>query len=188
MKKMWKGIGKALVGAALLAGGVWADGGGVGVKKATFAAGCFWGVEAAFRAVPGVVDTQVGYTGGHTKNPTYRDVCTHQTGHAEAVEVTFDPTRVGYDQLLKVFWSIHDPTQVDRQGPDVGSQYRSAIFYHDAEQKTAAEASRDALASSGAVLGPIATEIVPSGEFYRAEEYHQRYQEKHGGVSCHFPR
>jgi peptide-methionine (S)-S-oxide reductase len=154
------------------------------MKKATFAAGCFWGVEAAFRGVEGVVSTQVGYTGGTKENPTYRQVCTDRTGHAEAVEVTYDPSRLSYRDLLKVFWEIHDPTQLDRQGPDFGSQYRSVIFFHDAEQESLAQDSRDELAGSGKYDKPMVTQIVPASEFYRAEEYHQQYYEKQGGGSC----
>jgi len=156
-------------------------------EKATFAAGCFWGVEAAFRQVGGVVSAQVGYTGGHTENPTYKQVCTDRTGHAEAVEVTYDPSKLRYEQLLKVFWSIHDPTTPNRQGPDVGSQYRSAIFYHNERQKIAAEASKENLRRSGRFAKPIVTEITPASTFYRAEEYHQRYYEKHRIRSCHVP-
>jgi peptide-methionine (S)-S-oxide reductase len=155
------------------------------MKKATFGAGCFWGVESAFRQVPGVVDAAVGYLGGTLENPTYRDVCTGTTGHAEVVEVLYDPERVSYDQLLDVFWSIHNPTTLNRQGPDVGTQYRSAIFVHDDDQRTAAEASRDRLQASGRFGRPIVTEITPASPFYRAEEYHQRYDEKHGRSGCH---
>jgi peptide-methionine (S)-S-oxide reductase len=154
------------------------------MKKATFAAGCFWGIESAFRAVDGVTSTQVGYTGGETEDPNYREVCTDLTGHAEAVEVTYDPRRVTYEDLLALFWKIHDPTQHNRQGPDVGSQYRSAVFFHDAGQEKAARASRDALEKSGRFKGEIATEIVPAARFYRAEEYHQQYLEKRGLGSC----
>ncbi|MEX0677979.1 MAG: peptide-methionine (S)-S-oxide reductase MsrA [Pirellulales bacterium] len=154
------------------------------MDKATFAAGCFWGVEAAFRQVQGVKGTAVGYTGGQTKNPTYEQVCTDRTGHAEAVEVEFDPAVVSYDQLLAVFWQNHDPTQLNRQGPDYGSQYRSEIFYHTAEQQAAAEASKQQLAASGKSTRPIVTQIVPAAEFYRAEEYHQQYLEKRGQASC----
>ncbi len=150
------------------------------MDKATFAAGCFWGVEVAFRRVPGVTITRVGYTGGDTLNPSYEMVCTGQTGHAEAVEVTFDPARVGYDDLLEVFWAVHDPTQRDRQGPDVGSQYRSAIFTHDPEQDAAARASMARLAAANPKLGEIVTEIAPAGIFYLAEDYHQQYMEKRG--------
>jgi peptide-methionine (S)-S-oxide reductase len=154
-------------------------------EKATFAAGCFWGVEAAFRGVTGVTETQVGYTGGHTGDPTYEEVCTDRTGHAEAVEVTFDPGKVSYAALLRVFWEIHDPTTPNRQGPDMGSQYRSAIFTHSVEQKRLAEESRSALERSGRFRRPTVTEILPAQTFWRAEEYHQRYLEKHGRASCH---
>ena len=153
-------------------------------EQATFAAGCFWGVEAAFRQVSGVVDTAVGYTGGSLANPTYEDVCTDRTGHVEAVEVTFDPSRVGYEDLLNVFWENHDPTQKNRQGPDVGTQYRSAIFFHDPAQRDAAIASRDRLEKSGRFRRPIVTEIVPAATFWRAEEYHQKYLEKRGLATC----
>jgi peptide-methionine (S)-S-oxide reductase len=156
------------------------------VAIATFAAGCFWGVEDAFRGVKGVTSTTVGYTGGHTKNPTYKDVCGQATGHAEAVEVEFDPQQVSYQKLLDLFWEIHDPTQLNRQGPDVGSQYRSAIFFHDAEQEAAARASKAALEKSGKFKSAIVTEIAPAPEFYRAEDYHQQYFEKRGVKSCHF--
>ena len=157
------------------------------MRKATFAAGCFWGVEAAFREVTGVVDTVAGYTGGTLPNPTYQDVCSDKTGHAEAVEITFNPGMVSYDRLLDVFWTIHDPTTKDRQGPDSGSQYRSAIFYHTAEQRSAALASRERAQKSGDFKRPIVTDIVPAAAFYRAEEYHQRYAEKHGGAACGIP-
>jgi peptide-methionine (S)-S-oxide reductase len=153
------------------------------MSKAIFAAGCFWGIEDAFRRVPGVLDAISGYTGGHTDNPTYREVCAGDTGHAEAVEVTYDPEKVSYVELLNFFWTIHDPTQKNRQGPDVGSQYRSAIFTIDDEQKIAAVASKRQLEESGTFPRPIATEISPATAFWRAEEYHQRYHEKHGG-SC----
>lgn len=151
---------------------------------ATFAAGCFWGVEAAFAQLPGVVDAVSGYTGGRTENPTYQQVCTDKTGHAEAVEVTYDPSKVKYEQLLEVFWKIHDPTQVNRQGPDHGTQYRSVIFTHSAEQAAAAKASRDVRQKS--LDRPIATQIEPAATFYRAEDYHQRYFERHG-VACEVP-
>jgi len=157
-------------------------------ETATFAAGCFWGVEAAFRAVPGVVDTQVGYTGGHTENPTYKDVCSDTTGHAEAVQVAFDPAKVAYEALLDVFWNTHNPTTPNRQGPDVGSQYRSAIFTHGPEQEAAAKASKERLAACGKWgEKPIVTEIVPAAAFWPAEEYHQRYLEKRGQATCHTP-
>lgn len=153
-------------------------------RRATFAAGCFWGVEAAFQEVEGVVSTSVGYTGGSTENPTYEEVCTGRTGHAEAVEVVYDPGGVTYDELLDFFWSIHDPTTKNRQGPDIGSQYRSAIFYHDKEQEARARTKKEKLQRSGLYRGGIVTEIVPASEFYRAEEYHQRYFEKHGRRGC----
>jgi len=152
---------------------------------ATFAAGCFWGVEATFRQLPGVTATRVGYIGGKTTNPTYEEVCTDRTGHAEAVEVTYDPARVSYDDLLRVFWENHDPTQRNRQGPDVGAQYRSAIFYHDPEQEAAARASKERLDRSGAHKRPIVTEIVPAPAFFEAEGYHQQYLEKRGLAACH---
>jgi len=157
----------------------------VSTEKAVFAAGCFWGVEEAFRRIPGVIDTQVGYTGGKTANPTYKEVCTGTTGHAEAVEVVFDPAQVPYQKLVEFFFRMHDPTQVDRQGPDTGTQYRSAVFYHSPEQKTAAEAVRTALDKSGKYKKPVATQILPAAPFYRAEEVHQRYFEKNGGPACH---
>jgi peptide-methionine (S)-S-oxide reductase len=150
------------------------------MDKATFAAGCFWGVEVAFRRIPGVTATRVGYTGGDTPDPSYEIVCTGQTGHAEAVEVTFDPARAGYDDLLEVFWAVHDPTQRDRQGPDVGSQYRSAIFTHGPEQEAAARASLARLGAANTYPGEIVTEIAPAGPFYMAETYHQQYLEKRG--------
>jgi len=153
---------------------------------ATFGAGCFWGVEAAFQKVPGVLETAVGYSGGETVDPTYEDVCTDETGHAEVVQVTFDPAKVSYETLLNTLWGIHDPTQVNRQGPDFGSQYRTAIFYHSPEQEAAAKKAAAALQASGRFRRPIATEITPAGPFYRAEEYHQKYLEKRGAASCHF--
>jgi peptide-methionine (S)-S-oxide reductase len=158
---------------------------GRAMKKATFGAGCFWGVEAAFRRVPGVIDAAVGYAGGYTENPTYKEVCTDRTGHAEVVQVEYDPAKVSYAQLLDVFWSAHDPTQVNRQGPDYGTQYRTVIFYHDDEQKAEAEASKQYLDASGRFSRPIATQIVPAAPFYRAEDYHQRYLEKRGLENCH---
>jgi len=151
-------------------------------KTATFAAGCFWGPEARFRALDGVLDAEVGYTGGTVDNPDYRSVCAGDTGHAEAVRLTYDPERIGFGDLLNAFWDMHDPTQRNRQGVDVGSQYRSAIFAHDEEQLAAAERSRAELDASGRLGGPVATEIRPAGPFWRAEEYHQRYLEKHGRV------
>ncbi len=161
-----------------------AEGKSMTPKKATFGAGCFWGVEAAFRKVDGVVDAAAGYVGGTTQNPTYKEVCTDRTGHAEAVEVTFDPSKVSYEQLLDVFWACHDPTTLNRQGPDVGSQYRSAIFFHDAEQEAAAQASRQKMDLSRRWDGPIVTAITPAATFHRAEELHQRYLEKQGRESC----
>jgi peptide-methionine (S)-S-oxide reductase len=155
------------------------------MAKATFAAGCFWGVEATFRQIPGVTSTRVGYIGGQTDNPTYKDVCTDGTGHAEAVEVDFDPTKVPYTDLLKVFWENHDPTQVNRQGPDWGTQYRSAIFYHSPEQAHEAQASKESLDKAHRYSKPIATQIVPAVTFYPAEDYHQQYLEKRGLASCH---
>jgi len=155
------------------------------MAKATFAAGCFWGVEATFRQIPGVISTRVGYTGGQMANPTYKDVCTDRTGHAEAVEVEFDPAETHYDDLLKVFWENHDPTQLNRQGPDWGTQYRSAIFFHSPEQQAAAEASKQQLEKSHRYSKPIVTKIVPADMFYPAEEYHQQYLEKRGLASCH---
>jgi peptide-methionine (S)-S-oxide reductase len=151
------------------------------METATFAAGCFWGVEAAFRKLPGIIGTAVGYTGGTQPSPSYEQVCTNRTGHAEAVQIEYDPARLPYEELLATFWRIHDPTTPNRQGPDIGSQYRSAIFYHTPEQQAAAEASRDALARSGAYGGRrIVTEIVAAAPFWRAEEYHQQYFEKNG--------
>ena len=155
------------------------------MEKATFAAGCFWGVEEAFYDEPGVISTRVGYTGGTLDHPTYQQVCSDTTGHAEAVEVTFDPSQISYAQLLKIFWQIHDPTQVDRQGPDVGRQYRSAIFYHTEEQRREAESSREQLDSSGRYHRSIATEVLPAGVFWEAEAYHQQYHRKNGG-GCGF--
>ncbi len=154
------------------------------MATASFAAGCFWGVEAAFRQVEGVLDTAVGYAGGRLENPTYEDVCSGRTGHAETVEVEYDPARVSYEQLLDVFWENHDPTMLNRQGPDVGEQYRSAIFFHTTEQQAAATASKAKLEDSGKYKRPIVTQIQPASKFYRAEEYHQRYLEKHGLAHC----
>lgn len=155
------------------------------VEVATFAAGCFWGVEDAFIAIPGVVATRVGYCGGHTENPTYRDVCNLDTGHAEAVEVTFDPREIGYSDLLDVFWKCHDPTQLNRQGPDFGNQYRSAIFYHTETQHQAALASLSKMESRHIFRHAIVTQIVPATFFWEAEEYHQKYHHKNSG-GCGF--
>lgn len=157
------------------------------LERATFGAGCFWGVEAAFRAIPGVVDASVGYTGGKTEHPTYEQVCSGRTGHAEAVEVVYDPVLVTYDELLEAFWDNHDPTTPNRQGPDVGEQYRSAVFFHTAEQERKARDKKASLDASGRFRRPIVTEITPAGPFHRAEEYHQRYLEKRGAASCHVP-
>ena len=154
------------------------------LEKATFGAGCFWGVEAAFRQIPGVIATRVGYTGGDVENPTYELVCSHTTGHAEAVEVTYDPDRVSYDDLLDVFWMKHNPTTKNRQGLDIGSQYRSAIFFHSPEQEAAAVRTRDELQGKMHWPKKVVTEIVPATEFYEAEDYHQQYLEKRGRASC----
>ena len=151
---------------------------------ATFAAGCFWGVEEAFRHVPGVKDVAVGYVGGKTDHPTYRDVCSGTTGHAEAVQVEFDPAEVSFETLLETFWNIHDPTTANRQGPDVGTQYRSAVFTHDEEQRGTAVASKEIANKSGRFRRPIVTEITPASTFWQAEEYHQRYLQKHGRAGC----
>ena len=155
------------------------------MTKATFAAGCFWGVEATFRQIPGVLSTRVGYTGGNFPKPTYKDVCTDRTGHAEAVEIDYDPAQVSYEQLLNVFWENHDPTQLNRQGPDFGTQYRSAIFFHSPEQERAARESKEKLQNSGQFPRPVVTQIVPAATFYEAEDYHQQYLEKRGLASCH---
>lgn len=154
-------------------------------ETATFAAGCFWGVEAVFREVPGVADAAVGYSGGHTENPTYEDVCTDKTGHAEVVRVAYDPAKVSYEQLLDVFWNCHDPTTLNRQGPDVGTQYRSAVFFHSPGQEAAAKASKERLQASSKFAGrTIVTRITPASTFWQAEECHQRYIEKGGQDSC----
>jgi len=155
------------------------------MEKATFGAGCFWGVEAAFRQIKGVKATAVGYMGGKLNDPTYQDVCTDRTGHAEVVQVEYDPSDLSYEDLLRVFWENHDPTTLNRQGPDTGTQYRSVIFYHTPEQEAAAKASKEALAKSGRYKRPIVTEIVPAPEFWRAEDYHQQYLEKRGLAHCH---
>src|SRR5579864_2016998 len=156
------------------------------IEKAAFAAGCFWGVEETFRQLKGVVSTAVGYEGGSFPNPTYQDVCTDRTGHAEAVEIEYDPAQVSYEQLLDVFWKNHNPTTLNRQGPDVGSQYRSAIFYHTPEQLEIAQASKEQLSQSGKFKRPIVTQIAPATTFYRAEEYHQRYLQKRGMSHCDY--
>jgi peptide-methionine (S)-S-oxide reductase len=155
------------------------------MEKATFGAGCFWGVELTFAQLPGVTETAVGYEGGETNNPSYQDVCTDQTGHAEVVEVTFDPSKITYQQLLEQFFSLHDPTQLNRQGPDWGAQYRSAVFYHSPEQKAAAEDTISQLTAKHRFSKPIVTQVVPAQTFWRAEDYHQKYLEKRGVASCH---
>jgi peptide-methionine (S)-S-oxide reductase len=158
------------------------------METATFGAGCFWGVESVFEQVDGVTATKVGYTGGFTQAPSYEDVCSHRTGHAEAVEVTFDPARVSYDTLLDIFWMNHDPTQLNRQGPDVGDSYRSVIFFQSPEQETAALASKKRLEDSGHYRRPIVTEIVPAAQFWDAEEYHQKYFSRRGiTATCNIP-
>ncbi len=154
------------------------------MATATFGAGCFWGVEATFRRIDGVIDTAVGYAGGHTEHPTYREVCAHGTGHAEVVQIEYDPERVSYAEILDAFWNSHDPTQLNRQGPDVGDQYRSVIFFHSSEQEAAAIASKENLDASGTFRQPIVTVIEPAPTFWRAEEYHQRYLEKRNQASC----
>ena len=154
-------------------------------KKAIFAAGCFWGVEELFRKTEGVIATRVGYIGGHTKDPTYRQVCSGNTGHAEAVQMLYDPQKIKYKDLVQIFWDNHNPTTVNRQGPDVGSQYRSAIFYYDDEQKDVALESKRELAESGVYTKQIVTEILPTKEFYSAEDYHQKYLQKKGLKICH---
>ena len=155
------------------------------MAKAIFAAGCFWGVEATFRQLPGVISTRVGYTGGQLPNPTYKDVCSDHTGHAEAVEVEYDPSQLSYEKLLDVFWENHDPTQLNRQGPDWGTQYRSAIFFTSPAQESAAKVSKERLEKSGRYHKPIVTQILPASTFYEAEDYHQQYLEKRGLASCH---
>jgi len=155
------------------------------METATFGAGCFWGVEETFRQIPGVLDTAVGYLGGHTANPTYQDVCTDETGHAEVVQVSYDPAKVSYDQLLNTFWESHDPTTMNRQGPDIGTQYRSAIFFHSQDQERLARASKEKMQLSGKFRRPIVTEITPASSFYRAEDYHQKYLAKRGLSHCH---
>jgi peptide-methionine (S)-S-oxide reductase len=157
------------------------------MATATFGAGCFWGVEAAFRQVPGVLSTAVGYAGGSLAKPTYEQVCSGRTGHAEVVQVEYDPDKVSYEQLLDVFWSSHDPTQLNRQGPDIGTQYRSVIFVHDAEQRQIASASKAEVDNSARFRRPIVTDILPFSAFYRAEEYHQQYLEKRGLAHCALP-
>lgn len=154
-------------------------------KQAMFGAGCFWGVQSNFDDIRGVINTEVGYAGGHTDNPNYKDVCTDKTGHAEVVHLQYDPSVVSYEELLKNFWAMHDPTTMNRQGPDIGSQYRSIIFYYDDEQKAVAEKSKEELNKSGRYMAKVVTEIVQAGQFYKAEEYHQKYFEKTGRKVCH---
>ncbi len=154
-------------------------------QLATFAAGCFWGVEESFRQIKGVKSTMVGYTGGKSENPTYHDVCSDKTGHAEAIQIEYDPTEVSYEKLLEVFWSIHNPTTLNRQGPDIGSQYRSMISYHTLEQEQIARNSKESIEKSGRLKNKIVTGIVPASKFYKAEEYHQKYYMKMGGGSCY---
>jgi len=155
------------------------------MEHAIFGAGCFWGVEAEFRKLKGVLNTSVGYSGGNTKNPTYQDVCSHSTGHAEVVKVEFDPEKISYEELLDTFWLIHNPTTLNRQGPDVGSQYRSVIFYANEDQKKLALSKLEKLENINAFKDPIVTEIEPLGDYYMAEKYHQQYFEKRGLASCH---
>lgn len=157
----------------------------INLEIATFGAGCFWGVEEAFRPLTGVVKTEVGYSGGNFRNPTYEDVCANRTGHAEVVKITFDPIKISYEKLLEIFWKSHNPTTRNRQGPDVGSQYRSVIFFHSAKQKQLAHFSKEKLEKLGRFSSPIVTEIVPAGAFYRAEDYHQQYLIKRGMGACH---
>lgn len=157
------------------------------MEKATFGAGCFWGVEAAFRQIRGVASTAVGYMGGTLQDPTYKDVCTDKSGHAEVVQLEYDPSMVSYDELLKVFWQNHNPTTLNRQGPDIGTQYRSVIFFHKPEQETTARASKEELEKAGIFKRPIVTQIVPAQDFWRAEEYHQQYLEKRGMSHCSIP-
>jgi peptide-methionine (S)-S-oxide reductase len=156
------------------------------MAKATFAAGCFWGVEETFRKLNGVLETTVGYTGGNTANPTYEEVCTDKTGHAEVVDITFDPDVISYHELLEVFFANHNPTTLNRQGPDVGTQYRSAIFYHDEQQKLEAEQMKQELDQSGKYANPVVTQIEKAGAYYLAEDYHQKYLLKRGKDACHF--
>ncbi len=155
------------------------------MATATFGAGCFWGVEEAFRNTQGVTETAVGYMGGHLENPGYQAVCTDRTGHAEVVQIQFDPSQIDYERLLEIFWQLHDPTTLNRQGPDVGTQYRSAVFYHDQAQQDAAASMKERLQAGGRFRRPIVTEITPASTFWRAEEYHQKYFQKNGGAGCH---
>jgi peptide-methionine (S)-S-oxide reductase len=154
------------------------------MATATFGAGCFWGIEATFRRIEGVIDTAVGYAGGHTDNPTYAEICSHGSGHAEVVQIEYDPARVSYEEILDTFWNSHDPTQLNRQGPDIGDQYRSVIFFHTSEQEAAANTSKENLDASGTFGRPIATVVEAAPTFWRAEDYHQRYLEKRGQAAC----
>ena len=154
------------------------------MEEATFGAGCFWGVESTFQKTKGIISTKVGYMGGRLKNPTYKDVCMDKTGHAEVIQIMYDPSIISYEKLLEIFWNIHDPTQINRQGLDIGTQYRSVIFYHNEQQKKQAEELKKELQKSGKYNKPIVTEIIKAKEFYPAEEYHQRYLEKHGTSGC----
>jgi len=156
------------------------------MEKATFGAGCFWGVEASFQNIKGVKSTAVGYMGGKLINPTYEDVCTDKTGHAEVIQILYDPAKISYEHLLEIFWNIHDPTQLNRQSSDIGTQYRSVIFYHNEKQKQIAEKSKNKQQKTGKYQKPIVSEITPAKEFYPAEEYHQKYLEKHGKISCNY--
>ena len=156
------------------------------MELATFGTGCFWGVEAFFQKIKGVVKTSVGYMGGNTKNPTYEQVCTDKTGHVEVIQITYDPEQINYEKLLDKFWEIHDPTQLNRQGPDIGTQYKSVIIYHNENQKQIAKKSKNKKQKTGKYINPIASEITPAKEFYPAEKYHQKYLEKHGKISCKY--
>lgn len=156
------------------------------MKKATFGAGCFWGVEAAFQDLKGVISTKVGYMGGNLENPTYEDVCTDKTGHAEVVQIIFDPLKISYEQLLDIFWNNHDPTQLNKQGPDIGTQYRSVIFYHNKNQRKIAEKSKKTLQESETYKKPIITDIIPVEKFFPAEDYHQKYYKKQGRLNCKY--
>ncbi|HTL69994.1 MAG TPA: peptide-methionine (S)-S-oxide reductase MsrA [Candidatus Eisenbacteria bacterium] len=189
MKRAWAaGLALALLWPAVPAAAAGEPMADKGLKKAAFAGGCFWGVEKIFQELPGVVSTQVGYAGGRTADPSYEEVCTGRTGHAEAVEIVYDPSKTAYEELLLTFWQYHDPTTRNRQGPDIGSQYRSVIFYYDEDQRKAAESDIARLSAAKVFKSPIVTEVVPAGTFYRAEDYHQKYLKKNpnGYCSHHF--